>query len=189
LRLLGFEPEYGDVFQVLETEVGNVVGIFGTVGGSLPLPGLGLAVVYGPKAVRVVAAIPGDANLDGSVNIADLGILAGNWQGSGKTWVDGDFNGDGEVTIADLGVLAAHWQLNDRYWFHGDFNYDGSVTIADLGILAANWQAGVTPGSGGFSFGEAMAMFDVFNGVVIPEPGALSLLGLGLLALKRRRRQ
>jgi T5SS/PEP-CTERM-associated repeat protein len=159
LRLLGFEPEYGDVFQVLETNLDQVVGIFDTVGGSLPLPGLGMAVTYGPKAVRVVAAIPGDANLDGAVTIADLGMLAANWQMSGKTWVDGDFNGDGQVTIADLGVLAAHWQ----------WSVDGSVA--------------------GVSFDEALGMFDVFDGVVVPEPGVVGLIGFGLLALKRDRQR
>jgi hypothetical protein len=53
--------------------------------------------------------IPGDANADGQVNIADLGILAANWQGAGF-WGKGDFNGDGVVNIADLGILAGNWQ-------------------------------------------------------------------------------
>jgi hypothetical protein len=97
----------------------------------------------------------------------------------------GDATLDGSVTIADLGVLAANWQGADKYWFEGDFNYDGSVNIADLGILAGNWQAGT--GGGGMSFEEALAMFDVFNGVVVPEPAALGLVGLGLLAIRRRR--
>jgi fibronectin-binding autotransporter adhesin len=101
------------------------------------------------------------------------------------TW-GGDATLDGSVTIADLGVLAANWQANERYWFHGDFNFDGSVNIADLGILAANWQKGTS--GGGMSFAEALAMFEVFNGVVIPEPSALGLVGLGALALRRRRR-
>jgi MYXO-CTERM domain-containing protein len=100
------------------------------------------------------------------------------------TW-GGDATLDGSVTIADLGVLAANWQANDRYWFHGDFNYDGSVNIADLGILAGNWQKG--PAGGSMSFEEALAMFDVFEGVVVPEPSALGLVGLGMLALRRRR--
>jgi autotransporter-associated beta strand protein len=100
------------------------------------------------------------------------------------TWA-GDATLDGSVTIADLGILAANWQANERSWFHGDFNYDGSVNIADLGILAANWQKGA---GGGMSFEEALAMFDVFSGVVIPEPAALGLLGLGALFQRRRHR-
>jgi hypothetical protein len=101
------------------------------------------------------------------------------------TW-GGDATLDGSVTIADLGVLAANWQAADRFWYHGDFNYDGSVNIADLGILAGNWQKGTS--GGGMSFEEALAMFDVFEGVVVPEPAAAGLLGLGALLLGRRRR-
>jgi hypothetical protein len=94
----------------------------------------------------------------------------------------GDANRDGQVNIADLGILAANWQSTEAYWERGDFTGDGSVTIADLGILAANWQ------STGVNFEEALAMFDVFNGVVIPEP-AVGLIGLlGLAGLRRRRR-
>jgi T5SS/PEP-CTERM-associated repeat protein len=99
------------------------------------------------------------------------------------TW-GGDATLDGSVTIADLGILAANWQASDRFWFHGDFNYDSDVNIADLGILAANWQKGT---SGGMSFEDALAMFDVFDGVVVPEPSALGLVGLGMLGMRRRR--
>lgn len=51
----------------------------------------------------------GDANLDGVVDITDLGALATNWQGSG-VWTSGDFNFDGFVDITDLGILATNWQ-------------------------------------------------------------------------------
>jgi hypothetical protein len=53
--------------------------------------------------------LPGDANGDGRVDIADLGILAANWQQAGF-WSTGDFNGDAVVNIADLGILASNWQ-------------------------------------------------------------------------------
>ncbi len=56
------------------------------------------------------AGIPaGDATLDGTVDISDLGALATNWQMSG-TWKKGDFNLDGFIDISDLGILATHWQ-------------------------------------------------------------------------------
>jgi hypothetical protein len=66
------------------------------------------------------------------------------------------------------------------------------VNIADLGVLAAHWQQG----AGGMSFGEAMGRFDtfdklsasLFDGVVVPEPGAVGLLGMvGVMVLRRRR--
>lgn len=51
----------------------------------------------------------GDANLDGKVDVVDLGMLAAHWQQNGS-WVNGDFNYDGVVDIVDLGVLASDWQ-------------------------------------------------------------------------------
>jgi hypothetical protein len=54
-------------------------------------------------------SIPGDANIDGYVNILDLGALANDYGMSGKKWGDGDFNGDGLVNIIDLGDLAANY--------------------------------------------------------------------------------
>ncbi len=63
--------------------------------------------------VEVLARIPGDATLDGVVDVADLGVLAGHWnQVSGMQWAEGDFNDDGAVDISDLGILAGHWHTS-----------------------------------------------------------------------------
>jgi hypothetical protein len=54
----------------------------------------------------------GDANHDRLVDVSDLGILATNWQASGKTFAQGDFNYDGVVDVSDLGILATNWQIS-----------------------------------------------------------------------------
>jgi hypothetical protein len=59
-------------------------------------------------------AIPGDANGDDVVDVGDLGILAANYGGSGKTWEQGDFNNDGIVDVGDLGILAAHYGTSSQ---------------------------------------------------------------------------
>lgn len=51
------------------------------------------------------AAELADLNGDGHVDGADLGLLLGNWNGSGV----GDINGDGTVDGADLGLLLGSW--------------------------------------------------------------------------------
>jgi hypothetical protein len=49
---------------------------------------------------------PADLNGDGVVDLADLGILLGDWGCVGANCV-GDINGDGVTDLADLGILLA----------------------------------------------------------------------------------
>lgn len=53
----------------------------------------------------------GDATLDGSVSIADFGVLAANFNGTGRSWHQGDFTFDGAVNIADFSLLALNFNL------------------------------------------------------------------------------
>ncbi|QDU72059.1 dockerin type I domain-containing protein [Mucisphaera calidilacus] len=54
--------------------------------------------------------LPGDANLDGSVDLLDLSILANHFgQAAGSMWKDGDFTEDGAVDLLDLSILAANF--------------------------------------------------------------------------------
>lgn len=74
---------------------------------------LGLSTFGGqsvtPTSVLVAYTFYGDSNLDGQVDVTDLGALATNWQMSGF-WTGGDFNYDGFVDVTDLGSLATNWQ-------------------------------------------------------------------------------
>jgi probable HAF family extracellular repeat protein len=54
-------------------------------------------------------AMPGDANLDGSVNGADLNAVLSNYNLSGEDWFHGDFNGDGIVNGADLNAVLSNY--------------------------------------------------------------------------------
>ncbi len=62
-------------------------------------------------AERVVVQYPfyGDADLDGDVDLADLGAIGNNWGGTEKVWEQGDFDGDGDVDLADLGAIGDNW--------------------------------------------------------------------------------
>ena len=54
--------------------------------------------------------IPGDANLDGKVNVNDLTIVLSNFgQTTNMNWSTGDFNGDGRVDVNDLTIVLAHF--------------------------------------------------------------------------------
>jgi hypothetical protein len=61
------------------------------------------------SAVLVKFTYFGDSDLDGDVDVADLGSLASAWQTSG-TWINGDFDYNGSVDVNDLGLLASNWQ-------------------------------------------------------------------------------
>ena len=52
---------------------------------------------------------PGDANLDGAVDVGDLAILGVNYGQCERTWSEGDFNADGCVNVGDLAILGMHY--------------------------------------------------------------------------------
>jgi hypothetical protein len=108
-------------------------------------------------AVLIKYTYAGDADLNGQVDVADLGRLASSWQSAGL-WVSGDFDYSGFVDVADLGLLASNWQAG---------------VGSPLGPV----------GPGGFM--EVLRSFGL-PGVAVPEPCVLSAMGW-ILALRRKR--
>jgi autotransporter-associated beta strand protein len=85
----GSRVGYGDNFVLQKTEFG------------------GIPVNNDMLLIKFTYA--GDADLNGQVDVADLGALASNWQTSAP-WTSGDFDYSGFVDVADLGLLASNWQ-------------------------------------------------------------------------------
>ena len=53
--------------------------------------------------------LPGDANLDGRVDINDLTIVLANYGRTGSAWSQGEFTGSGTVDINDLTIVLANY--------------------------------------------------------------------------------
>jgi hypothetical protein len=90
---------------------------FEAVAGNSPHPRFDLDGVAGLSSadvdhlvLNILDTHYGDANLDGQVDITDLGLLATNWQDCGLGWAYGNFDGDLFIDITDLGILATNWQ-------------------------------------------------------------------------------
>ena len=61
------------------------------------------------EIIADTATFRGDLNGDGTVDIDDMGILAGEWRSSG-VWADIEpAGGDGIVNLRDFAVLASNW--------------------------------------------------------------------------------
>ncbi len=132
-RLNGYVPNYMDEFVVITA--GTRIGKFDDINGAAVHGNMTLAPVYDYEdnvGLTLVAAIPGDANLDGIVNGLDLL----RWQAnlfSGDEWSQGDFNLDGTVSGLDLLIWQSH--LFD------------SVQSLGNGALAANTATVPEPGA------------------------------------------
>jgi hypothetical protein len=65
----------------------------------------------GPTVLRIelsgtaIPWLPGDANIDGTVDLVDLAVVLTNFDKSDMTWSQEDFSGDGSLGIDDLSKL------------------------------------------------------------------------------------
>ncbi|MFT3784800.1 MAG: autotransporter-associated beta strand repeat-containing protein [Tepidisphaeraceae bacterium] len=125
-ELAGYVPAYGQTHRVLTSAA--LSGQFAAVTGNQVTADHWLAVTYDATGVNVVAALPGDANLDATVNFSDLLLLAANYGTSNKAWTSGDFDGNSTVNFSDLLALAA---------FYGQ-SVSGSVDAT--ANFAADWR-------------------------------------------------
>ena len=71
--------------------------------------GRGKGPAPGGQAYLLTPAQPGDANLDGQVDINDLTVVLANYNQTGMTWSQGEFTGAGTVDINDLTIVLANY--------------------------------------------------------------------------------
>jgi hypothetical protein len=148
---------------------------------SLITAGNGLAVGFGTTG-DVPAALAGGGTQFNGAAVDASAVVA-------KATVGGDANLDKSVNFGDLLVLAKNYNTAaGSYWARGDFNYDGAVNFGDLLILAKNYNQSMPtdpiPGASAAFEADLAAAF-----AAVPEPGSLSLLGIGAAAMFGRRRR
>jgi hypothetical protein len=82
------------------------------VGGNVITISSGKALGYGDAGsgqYEIRPTLLGDTDLNGNVNVADLGNLATNFNRTDALWVNGDFDYNGNVNVADLGDLTTNF--------------------------------------------------------------------------------
>ncbi len=133
---------------------------------------VGLDVPAGARTFDILFLTEGSPDALGFMFIDDVSVS------TIAPLLDGDYNADGFVGIEDLNLVLGNWNLivTPGNLLQGDGFDDplnpGFIGIEDLNIVLGNWNAGTPPPPGS----------------VVPEPTTLALLGLGGVAMLKRRR-
>ncbi|XAL98545.1 trypsin-like serine protease [Phycisphaeraceae bacterium D3-23] len=194
----GDDPVYSD-FDTLQFDFDSPFGNRSTFGSSTPLDlegataggdsGSPLMAQFGEGWFVTGVLNTGYNDFDSESQYGDISIYAAVQTPSNLAWLQsqglriidditpvlGDANRDWFVDQSDLDMVLADWGDSVAPGTGADVSGDGLVSAADLDILLAQW------GEGTAYPGVALAA------AVVPEPGSLALLSLGLLAIRRRR--
>ena len=132
-----------------------------TAGSSLNLGQAFDTTVFGQAA---------DGDLTMNIALANGSVIEAAVVYAPATLIPGDVDGDGNADLSDFGIIAFNFGAAGTNHAHGDLTGEGDVNEDDFAQHAANPAA------------SAPAVAPV------PEPTSLVLIGLGGLALLRRRR-
>ena len=146
--------------------------------------------------LMTLTRMPGDMNGDGLRTADDIDNLFANLSGDGIPAPDPryDLDGDGDSDDDDVCYLLQVVLGTD----YADYNLDQMINGTDLAVLSVNfgltgstgWASGDANGDGvtnGTDLSLLSANFGAGTGSSAPEPATLSLLGLGFVALLKRR--
>lgn len=116
----------------------------------------------------------GDTTLKGYIDASDFAQLDASYlkhiyDGSGASWIKGDFTNDSKIDASDFAAINAAYSTSHGLPLAADPFLVGSAAM--LGMSVADFSSLVA--------GQMNA---------VPEPASLTLLGLGAVALLRRRR-
>ena len=148
--------------------------ITSTSGGEA-LDGDGDGAVGGSYFETIYVAIPGDANLDGDVEVNDINIFLGTNTGDGATvlsnlgapgtfnWSQGDFNADGDVDSSQLNIFSG-------------------VQSGDYAVFLANLGRNVRPANSQFVTSQPVVSQPVVSQPVISQQVAESPAALPVFA-------
>ncbi len=130
---------------------------------------------------------PGDAVLSNSFAPGPMTIRFANSQSSVGTQFESDFYGDFDATISVYNNLD---QLLGTYTAAGSSNGNGDNSAVFLGVFSSNNDIGsvvLSTTNDGAGFG--INRVDMGPCHPVPEPASMAALGMGALALIRRRRK
>jgi hypothetical protein len=91
-----------------------------------------------------LTGLPGDADLSGTVDGADLNVVLSNYNQSGMLWAQGDFDANGTVDGTDLNVVLSNYNQSAG-WIAAAVPEPSTLwlTAAGLvGLLACAWRNG-----------------------------------------------
>ena len=98
-----------DLNTLIKSTSGWILYNASAINNSGQIVGAGVNAQNLDHAYLLTPALAGDANLDGTVNGADLNTVLSNYNETGMSWEQGDFNGDGTVNGADLNAVLSNY--------------------------------------------------------------------------------